>query len=101
MHFSLIIVLLTVTVINAVDLRTITCNPYVGKWNCWYNQTCGNALYECKGEARDAPPFTAVAFGWVIFGCVTAILIVLVLIGVSIFCICMQRRKIRKFLCCD
>ena len=90
-----LIILMGLTLNQAVDLRKITCKPYFGEWDCWYNQTCGDKLYECKGEANDAPPFSALAFGWIIVGVVVGFISLVVLIGVIVAC-CV----IKKVCCC-
>lgn len=76
--------LLLIQIITAVDLRTHQCTPGFAKWPCWWVQTCSDTAYVCNGEAPDAPPFTAIAFGWVIFGGVIATIVGLVLLGTGI-----------------
>lgn len=71
--------------VAAWDTRIIQCYNVFGKWPCWYAQTCGYNVYECNGDAPDAPPYTASASGWVIFGFFVAALVVIAgLIGLVI-----------------
>jgi hypothetical protein len=86
--WSLSLCIVLVALAKGLDLRTITCNPYIGQWDCWYTQTCGNNLYECDGGSNDAPPFPAQAFGWVIFGCIAALAIVVGGVAILVICIC-------------
>jgi hypothetical protein len=75
MNLTLFVLAALVSFALGYDLRTVQCTPFFGKWPCWYAQTCGDVLYVCKGDAPNAPPFTAVAFGWIIFGGAMATLV--------------------------
>jgi len=78
--------LLLIWISQAVDLRKVTCRPYFGSWDCWYNQTCGDELYQCNGEANDAPSFSAIAFSWILVGAIGGIVIVIAIIVMIVLC---------------
>lgn len=97
---------LLIHIITAVDLRTIQCTPGFGKWSCWWAQTCSDTLYVCNGDAPDAPPFTAIAFGWVVFGGIIATIIGLGLLAVAILFATMGAQRVsawckKKCPCCN
>lgn len=73
---------------TAYDLRTHQCTPWFGKWPCWWAQACGSELNTCTGGAADTPPFTAIAYGWIVFGGIVGCLVGLAIlagIGVGLF----------------
>jgi hypothetical protein len=78
---------------TGLDWSTIECRPQGGaNWLCWSNQTCGQ-LYDCIGEARDAPNFQAAYLPWVIIGFVLlAIAIIIAIIG-ALFAVSYFRGK--------
>jgi len=90
----LLLLLLGVSLSQGWDLRKITCHSYFGKWDCWWSQTCGDQFYQCNGGADDMPPFSAIAFDWIIGASVIAILVI---IGLIVLVICIVRKGLK---CC-
>jgi hypothetical protein len=93
---AVILVLGLVWAVSAYDLRTVTCHPWFGKWDCWYAQRCGNELNTCLGDAPDAPPWSAIAHGWIIFAGILGGLFGLAILGGMIAGIVFLVRKMRR-----
>lgn len=96
MYRVFLLISLSVAICYAFNMQRITCHSNFGEWDCWYNQTCGKDYYVCNGEANDAPPFTPLAFTWIIIGSILAFVVLAVLVGLVVCC-CFMKKTLK---CC-